>query len=991
MRFSYRIGLIAAALVISLASSLSAQSPRNVGVTFNGQSDGIDPLPPDTWHTITARYRYPGNLSLLTNTYLVIARGNNPLTGFYVGYHLPTNQLAIVKHGFWNATEATGAPGAQTILQNDQGYVDCAKSRVDKTADEIAVTYRVKFKKGVLKGTCNVFLYVEDKNVKYEGFTILGTVTLDEDNAVHRTDMPREWRNSLKPQGIPSLELLLADHGKANYVVVIPRQAKRIEQKAATDLCRYLKLISGAEFPILSEDALPAVSAPRISIGRTQLLSRSPCRWKDTDLAAEGYAVEVVGRDVYFYGGNGRGLLHGVYSVLEEDLGCRWYSPTSVDTPSTQHLSVTLESRTYTPVLEMRDPYIYKVHDANWSLQNKTNTPHARIPMAWGGSLRFHHMGHTYATYFPPAQYFAEHPEYYALVNGKRQPNQLCHTNEDVIRLSIEKTCEIFRSRPEVNITAIGPNDGRGFCDCPRCKKLDDENGGRSGSFFYHVNRIAEGVKKVFPDHHLISLAYLDYARPPRKLKVDDYIIIQLCTDSHAWKYQFCFLSESSEFQEMLKAWHAANAKVFIWDYTTDYVHYLVPMANWPVVAANTRFLVRNGAAGIMYESEFNDIDEMRGWVWAKQLWNPQLDTKALLHDFIFGYYKESARPIWNYEMRMWDFWAKWHAQPHTCGPPSDNPLLNNLHCSYAPDGPMFTPEFMASMRRDFTEAESLARDDEIRWRVRRAKLPLLYLELCQNLGYYTEFGDFVYGRNIAQPRSAKQRYAQSLDEFVNIARHNELSTLGIPTTLEKIAARWRACIDADGAPVAKIYLPAEWIFATDPEDKGSGQRWYADPRYFDAATRLNQRAASSNTTPFAIEKGLARLHINRGVGWQQQGFPGYNGYGWYFQSIALPEELAGKKHLYLRFLGVNEQAWVYVNGELAFQRTYATTGNGVGDLAGTPFGFDARRWLKSGDSNHIAVRVTHASGLGGIWQPAMLIGTDQECTSDQLDRYRYE
>ena len=104
---------------------------------------------------------------------------------------------------------------------------------------------------------------------------------------------------------------------------------------------------------------------------------------------------------------------------------------------------------------------------------------------------------------------------------------------------------------------------------------------------------------------------------------MDPYIIIQLCTDSHAWKYQFCNVWESQEYQEIVKTWHARNAKVYLWDYTTDYVHYLVPMANWAVVAGNTRFNIRHGVRGIMYESEANDCDEMRAWVWAKQLWNP--------------------------------------------------------------------------------------------------------------------------------------------------------------------------------------------------------------------------------------------------------------------------------------------------------------------------------------------------------------------------------
>lgn len=82
-----------------------------------------------------------------------------------------------------------------------------------------------------------------------------------------------------------------------------------------------------------------------------------------------------------------------------------------------------------------------------------------------------------------------------------------------------------------------------------------------------------------------------------------------------------------------------------------------------------------------MYESKLNDIDELRGWVWAKQLWNPELDTQTLLKDFVFGYYKEAAEPLWNYQRMMWEYWEKWHGQPHRCGEPSDNPLLNNLQC----------------------------------------------------------------------------------------------------------------------------------------------------------------------------------------------------------------------------------------------------------------------------------------------------------------------
>ena len=176
--------------------------------------------------------------------------------------------------------------------------------------------------------------------------------------------------------------------------------------------------------------------------------------------------------------------------------------------------------------------------------------------------------------------------------------------------------------------------------------------------------------------------------------------------------------------------------------------------------------------------------------------------------------------------------------------------------------------------------------------------------------------------------------------------------------------------------------LPGEWIFAADTDDRGVSERWFANQRYFDAATKLT---VGEDTR---LPDGLARVHINRGVGWEQQGFSGLDGYGWYFQNLQVPEEFAGKKHLYLYFRGVNEQAWFYINGEAVFERTYASTGKGPAELLGMPIGFDAAHWLKPDAPNQIAIRVTHASGLGGISFPAMLIAVDEERTTEQLGAY---
>ena len=229
----------------------------------------------------------------------------------------------------------------------------------------------------------------------------------------------------------------------------------------------------------------------------------------------------------------------------------------------------------------------------------------------------------------------------------------------------------------------------------------------------------------------------------------------------------------------------------------------------------------------------------------------------------------------------------------------------------------------------------------------------------------------------------------QHLDEFTALCKKHELTTLGIPITLEKITAKWQSCIDAESAALPKVYLPAEWIFTTDPEDRGVSEKWFADPKYYDAAREADRGREADQHQP-ALEKGLRGCTSTAAWAGSSRASRASTATAGTSRTWRYPQELLGKKHLYLYFRGVNEQAWVYVNGELAFERSYASTGKGVGELAGAPFSFDAKKWLKPGATNRIAVRVTHVAGLGGISLPAMLIGTDEECSWEELDAYRF-
>ena len=135
-----------------------------------------------------------------------------------------------------------------------------------------------------------------------------------------------------------------------------------------------------------------------------------------------------------------------------------------------------------------------------------------------------------------------------------------------------------------------------------------------------------------------------------------------------------------------------------------------------------------------------------------------------------------------------------------------------------------------------------------------KAKLSLLYLELGQQLGYYSEFGDFVHGKRIAEPHQ-RQRLQPTLDEFAALCKQHGLTVLGIPASTEKMVAKWQACLDAEIAGQPRVFLPGEWIFAADPTDQGTCERWFAGERYYAAAAKLTVGGNAEQEA--VLEEGL--------------------------------------------------------------------------------------------------------------------------------------
>lgn len=622
-----------------------------------------------------------------------------------------------------------------------------------------------------------------------------------------------QWRNSLRPKGEPGPALTLASQGQANYVILLPAEPTTQEAKAAEDLAYWLKQMTGASFAVVREGTGFAPTGREISVGGTHLLQEAAPFEQPLALGDEGYAIAVAGQTLFLCGGSMRGPINTVYALLEEDLGCRWYERPwdeqygGTREPSTiaQHRELTFRpvARRFVPPLAIRDPYYRNAFDKQWSLHNRTSSTAVVIPEAWGGYMASPLFVHTVVrNLLPAAKYFSEHPDYYAEVGGERKPTQLCLTNPETLAVVTANVIASLQSTPEARIISVSQQDNADYCQCANCK-ASDEVEGPSGTLLNFVNTVADAVRREFPDRdiRISTLAYMSTIMPPKRIRPRDNVIIQLCNDTHSTLHPFQFVTETQQFQDIMKSWAEAGASIFIWDYVVNFSHYCSPMPNLPVVAPNIRFYVRHGAKGVMLQGNFQqpggDNAVMRSWIWAKQLWDPSRDTRQLMHDFVYGYYGNAADPMWAYNELVWNIWADNHRKPWTS--PTENPL--RVDYNFTPDNPFLSKEFLNRSFKLFDEAVALADDAETLRRVRLAKVSILYVKISQWLGYWSKFDSYTPGEQ-SKMDAVSRRHEDIicrgfLNELEDICRTEQIlyfAESGSPNALERIK-RWRAMV----------------------------------------------------------------------------------------------------------------------------------------------------------------------------------------------------
>jgi len=436
----------------------------------------------------------------------------------------------------------------------------------------------------------------------------------------------------------------LAHGGRAAARIVRAAEASETEKFAANELALFLRIVTGAEFPVV-EDAGPP--GGRLLVGLAAARGSVPGLAIE-DLAPEEIVVRTVGNDLVLAGGSPRGTLYAVYTFLEDVVGCRWWTGTASRMPWKPSLSIPDVAIRHDPPLEYREPYWHVAFDHVWAARNKANGTAAGGDALRGGRQIYEGFVHTFYGLIPPAKYFAAHPEWFSEIEGRRtfENAQLCLTNEEMREELIRNLKERLRARPEATIASVSQNDCFGNCTCPKCRAVDEEEGGPSGSLLRFVNAVAAAIEPEFPDVAIDTLAYQYTRKPPLLARPRPSVIVRLCSIECSFARPLDDPKNKAFFDD-LEGWSKIAGRLYIWDYTTNFSHYVQPHPNYGVLAPNIRLFVARSVRGVFeqgaYQSWGSEMAELRAWMLAKLLWDPDLDAGSLREDFLAGYYGPAA------------------------------------------------------------------------------------------------------------------------------------------------------------------------------------------------------------------------------------------------------------------------------------------------------------------------------------------------------------
>ena len=392
--------------------------------------------------------------------------------------------------------------------------------------------------------------------------------------------------------------------------VILRLPADATSQFAADQLAYYIALATGARPAVANAPTPSGAAATANSVLELHLGQPTGHRCRD-----ETVSLHVAGNAGVLTASSPAGLLFGVYRLVESFADVCWLNRWEGDEniPRTRELVIPDGDYSWSPRFSCRGFTNYPRIDpqtadfADWMAKCGFNQyvvnpqpagaleayrRHLRAALVLRG-MKASLEHHTLPFWLPPSEYFQQHPEYFAKVDGQRRPEgQPCTSHPEVRRIIARRILDFLDGNPEIAEVGLWPRDGFGWCECEACStrllrpsRLWPDLPCRTDAYLEFVNDVAAKVAEERPEVTVTALAYLNYVDPPVSVTPLPNVVIYfapfLRCMKHALEDSAC-QRRNPVYLEMLLRWRDATPgelRLFLYDLGVDTLSLPYPCA----------------------------------------------------------------------------------------------------------------------------------------------------------------------------------------------------------------------------------------------------------------------------------------------------------------------------------------------------------------------------------------------------------------------------
>lgn len=714
-------------------------------------------------------------------------------------------------------------------------------------------------------------------------------------------------------------DLVVATKGASTATVVVVPKAGPWELQAARDLAHYIERMSGAKIALADTDAAAAKAlagtAPLLIVGQKALLLAPELRQaldkvakKKPVLRADAIVLKRAGNRVYLAGLNDDCHYYAVAELLKR-WGCRWYMPTAFGECVPRHatLKVGTLDYAYAPPFEVRRYWI------SWNGDTS-------------GRKEFMHRNGMNDVSVPSGHILAKYTKD-LIPKGKTMFN-VPIAEDKTARHVAKQVAPLFAAGKDVQ---LGMEDGLYQSDSPLDKELTALQYDKyfmtpsaTDAFLTFYNKVADILIKQYPQSKskIGFLAYANMTLPPKRvtgarqpllayLAAIDIDPIHGMDDPRSAPRQ--------EYKTMLYQWAKVMAgRVVIYDYDQSMLVWRdLPNPSQQAFRQDVKHYRKAGILGVDTESR-NALATvfLNLYFRGELMWNPDVDTDKLLAEFYPNFYGPAAEPMARYWQAIFAAWQDTFVTEH----------------EYFLAPALYTPQLVATLRKHLESAEAAVKP--LAAKINKTLDEQRFLERVRFTRMSFDILDAYMAMTHAAASECDYRAAVAAGERGLAARDKMTDTNGLFTTYRRIGehgyAWWPGEVKqyrellpfvdgSKGQLIAK--LPLVWSFRRDPRNQGEKAGWenqQPDLHWWKAQTKPKS-LKSRQSNPGQWEQVRSDLYL-QAQGLVTPDFQSYTGYGWYRVKMPFSEAQTGGA-VHLRFPGLFNECWLYVNGKQVAHR----------------------------------------------------------------------